>query len=68
MKIMTQYSLLDRFYSLYEIPMHQQEWHKWFAWYPVFTGDSYVWLDYVNRCGAYDEGLAYWKYKAIVSP
>jgi hypothetical protein len=25
--------------------------HRWFAWYPVPTRNSWVWLDYVYRTG-----------------
>lgn len=24
-------------------------WHRWFAWRPVFIGDSLVWLEWTER-------------------
>ena len=24
-------------------------WHAWFAWYPVWAGDTLVWLERVRR-------------------
>jgi hypothetical protein len=26
-----------------------EEWHPWFAWYPVIIRDEIVWLEVVNR-------------------
>lgn len=25
------------------------QWHRWFAWYPVQVGDTWVWLETVER-------------------
>lgn len=26
-----------------------QEWHRFFAWYPVRTDDKLIWMEYVER-------------------
>jgi hypothetical protein len=37
-----------------------EDWHDWFAWFPVRTDEGYlVWLEYVRRrfvhlCGSWD--------------
>lgn len=28
---------------------NKEEWHEWFAWYPVVIGDDIVWLETVRR-------------------
>lgn len=37
-------------------PKNVFEWHRWFAWYPVFitahnNQEYFVWLEYVNQRG-----------------
>jgi len=49
------------------------EWHKWFAWRPIFLKDivnddyTFVWLQYIERRQTYicdwDEGWWTWEYK-----
>lgn len=39
----------------------QQQWHRWFAWYPTYVDGTYVWLERVYRKGvlhhcAYGDG------------
>jgi hypothetical protein len=31
-----------------------REWHRWYAWRPVFVGYSLVWREYVERRGGLD--------------
>ena len=26
-----------------------EEWHRWFAWRPVFVEDEIVWLEFIER-------------------
>lgn len=28
---------------------HKHSWHRWFAWYPVPTGEGYAWLTTIER-------------------
>jgi hypothetical protein len=39
------------------------EWHRWFAWYPVATGENeeglVVWLEYVDRQFRYIPEIEY---------
>ena len=37
-------------------PVGEQPWVKWFAWYPVVTGETneYSWLEYVERRKHYE--------------
>lgn len=30
-------------------PKNLAQWHRWYAWHPVWTGDSWVWLEDVQR-------------------
>lgn len=30
-------------------PFRGEAWHRWFAWFPVCTGDCTVWLQFVER-------------------
>ena len=30
-------------------PIPMDTWHKWFAWHPVLTETSLVWLEHVHR-------------------
>lgn len=50
----------------------KQQWHRWFAWYPVVVGETVlgrkikIWLEYVERMGSisYDwDGNNYWRYE-----
>ncbi len=25
------------------------EWHRWFAWFPIQVGDHYYWLQFLER-------------------
>lgn len=46
----------------------KEQWHEWFAWYPVRVGPGDCrWLEVVRRKGTYRWGRLYsydhWKYK-----
>jgi hypothetical protein len=48
----------------------REEWHRWFAWYPVRIGNQRVWLETVERKGRwwsalYAEGWD-WQYREAV--
>jgi hypothetical protein len=39
------------------------QWHKWFAWYPVTIGNIHIWLTIVERKGTWclqDAGGSFW--------
>jgi hypothetical protein len=43
----------------------KQDWHSWFAWYPVRINSGCVWLETVERKGTPIpewEGGVYWDY------
>lgn len=42
-----------------------QDWHPWFAWYPVLTcGEKqYVWMETVERRIQYGFGSHWWQYQ-----
>ena len=31
------------------IPADNEQWHSWFAWYPIVVGTKWVWLEFVLR-------------------
>jgi hypothetical protein len=33
--------------------LHRENWHRWFAWYPVEARDSLVWLKWIERRRCY---------------
>jgi hypothetical protein len=41
----------------------EDQWHRWFAWYPVRIGDERVWLEFVERRitegGLFDDSFWY---------
>ena len=54
----------------------KEQWHKWFAWYPVAIGwrkiagkkrKVRVWLQHVQRIGTYAEDTegAYWSWEYL---
>ena len=46
-------------------PVGEQPWIRWFAWYPVTTGEinEYSWLEYVERKKCYEfEHTNSWSY------
>lgn len=41
----------------------REQWHRWFAWYPVRLADNDCrWLEYVERKGELDDGW-WWEYR-----
>ena len=32
-----------------------EEWHNWFAWYPVWVGNDLLWLEHIRRRYSYNE-------------
>jgi hypothetical protein len=43
-----------------------QEWHRWFAWYPVYVGPhDYRWMEYVERRLILKVPLQCYKYRAL---
>jgi hypothetical protein len=51
---------------------NKEEWHYWFAWHPIFIGDTIVWLEMVRRrrYRSYDDYASYylrWEYDNLTS-
>lgn len=38
-------------------------WHKWFAWYPVEIDGRVYWLECLERKRAYGWAGCYWEYR-----
>ncbi len=47
---------------------HNEEWHRWFAWYPARIGDHDCrWLEYIERRYCYHIS-DFWEYRALETP
>lgn len=44
-------------------PQALQQWHKWYAWYPVIIGHSLCWLMHMERIWVEGEMIDYWRYR-----
>ena len=44
-------------------PPRLNVWYKWFAWRPVFTEDSLVWLETVERLAQDSWDGLFWLYR-----
>jgi hypothetical protein len=42
--------------------LRQMEWHQWFAWYPVWVGPNFVWLETIDRRRSTWESGWIWHY------
>lgn len=53
--------------------LDKSEWHKWFAWHPVFDGDICIWFERVWRKDVlshetrYELGFSLYDYRLIES-
>jgi hypothetical protein len=45
--------------------MLAQQWHRWFAWYPVVVDGSFVFCRYVERRGCEDKGGGWTEYRNL---
>lgn len=46
---------------------HLDQWHRWFAWYPVNVGcDRVVWLETVERRQVGEDDGLHWQYRELV--
>jgi hypothetical protein len=43
--------------------LFRNNWHKWFAWYPIHNGNQWVWLEYVERRRSDYWSHYKWEYK-----
>ena len=47
--------------------LHREKWQPWFAWHPVKTGGSLVWLQWIERCRCYAIIDEWWEWRLPLS-
>lgn len=47
----------------------KREWHKWYAWHPIYVNKTWVWLETVHRKWGMEPGdyTAGWLYRVDAS-
>lgn len=45
--------------------MLRTAWYKWFAWYPIYIRDKFVWFKTVERRDVQDKGGNWSEYRHV---